>query len=70
MLTSREADAGRPEQPTTAEANPGGRSAGDPSRGGSGGMGPSGMGQDTRFVWVEGRYVVDLELFRRAYEAA
>jgi hypothetical protein len=50
MLTRAEAGQGGLEraQPTTGEADPGARSAGDPGRPGIGGMGPAGLGEGTR----------------------
>ena len=55
MLTNPEAGAGRDEQAgerqsTPGQADPGARSAGDPSRVGSGGMGPTGVDEITRRV--------------------
>ena len=61
MLTNAQPDAdsqreaGQP-TPTQPEADPGARSAGDPSRAGVGIMGPSGFSAETRLalsVWEE-----------------
>lgn len=66
MLTNADGQPGTVGQ----QANPGGRSQGDPTPVGDGGMGPTALGQNTRYVWVDDRYVVDLQAFVAAYEVA